>query len=361
MTSFSSWTPGALLTLLALTGLANLALGAEASRGEHRLLAARDLVMLVVENPFGGLEVIGEDRDEIELEVQYRVRTRSADRARAIVEALRIDLVEVDGRLRLIPMHGDDFLGDSRESHLRGAVLRMDILARVPSHLALNAGVTDEFLKVSGLDAEVLLRATSGSVELQDLDTDATLTLTSGDASGRNLAGDLTVTATSGDLEFERVGGDAELVSWTGTIAAENVAGSLMVESESGDINLSEIHGDLRVLNASGGISIRDPGGDVRVNSAGGSVSLFSLLPFADEDPPRIRITSSSGTVAIGVHPKAGYHIDLSTDMGAMRVKLPLVVEDISRRHLAGRLGDGKGELQVVTATGDIRITLTDE
>jgi len=336
--------------LLALTGLANLALGAEASRGEHRLLAARDLVMLVVENPFGGLEVIGEDRDEIELEVQYRVRTRSADRARAIVDPQR-----------LIPMHGDDFLGDSRESHLRGAVLRMDILARVPSHLALNAGVTDEFLKVSGLDAEVLLRATSGSVELQDLDTDATLTLTSGDASGRNLAGDLTVTATSGDLEFERVGGDAELVSWTGTIAAENVAGSLMVESESGDINLSEIHGDLRVLNASGGISIRDPGGDVRVNSAGGSVSLFSLLPFADEDPPRIRITSSSGTVAIGVHPKAGYHIDLSTDMGAMRVKLPLVVEDISRRHLAGRLGDGKGELQVVTATGDIRITLTDE
>lgn len=357
--SFSRPIAASLLALLPMATLASLALGSEASRGEHRILAARDLVMLVVENPFGGLEVIGEEREEIELEVQYRVRTRSADRARKIVEALRIELHEEDGRLRLLPMHDGEFLGKVG-GKLRDVVLRMDVLARIPSALALNAGVTDEFLKVSGLEADVLLRATSGSVELRELGGDVTLTLTSGDVRGIDLAGDLLVTATSGDLDFERVGGHAELVSWTGTIDAEDFGKSLVVESESGGIDLAEIRGDLRVMNASGGISIRDPGGDVRVNSAGGTVRLFSLPPVV-ADSRLVRITSSSGTVTLGILAGAGYHLDLSTDMGAMRVKLPLEVESISRHHLVGRLGDGKGELQVVTATGDIRISLTDE
>ena len=360
MKSYSEWVRCGAGALLPLLVVGSPAWGAEASRGEHRLLVSHDLVMLAVENPFGRLEVIGEDREDLALEVQYRVHARSGESARSLVAALSVELSDRDGWLRLQPAHDGRPLNGGSDKALRGAKLRLDLLLRAPAGLGLHAGVTGESLVVSGLTGDARLSATSGDIELSELGGAVDLTLTSGNVRGRDLGGPVKAIATSGNLEFNRVETDAELHSSTGWIRSHDIAGDLHIESLTGDIRVDGVDGDLRVISTSGDLDIRGTMGDVRVNSAGGTVSLFTLGPVPEGRERRVRITSSSGDVILGLRPDAGYHLDLATDMGAIRVRLPLVVEDITRRHLAGRMGDGRGQLQVVTATGDIRISLAE-
>ncbi len=361
MTNFSKMRSSICLACLGLLLVVGISTAAEANRGEHRRLATRELVLLSVENSYGSLELLGEDRDEIVVEAQYRVRCRSAERARKIAEGLSLEAREEDGRLRLMLLLLGERIGKQGGESVDGVDIRMELLLRLPKGLALEAGVTDNQLIVKGVQGDARLRATSGEVELFDLGGRVDLTLTSGPLRCRDLAGSLTVLATSGDLDVRGVAGDTELVSWTGRIRAENINGELNVESDSGNLILKEIDGALRVISASGDIDINHPGADVRVNSAGGDISLLGLGPALGEEERRLRLISSSGEVVLGILPGAGYRLDLSTDMGAMRVKLPLKVESVSRSRLLGILGDGKGELQIVTATGDIRIFLTTE
>lgn len=334
---------------------------AEASRGEERQLSARELVALVVSNPLGSLEVIGEERDNVALEAQYRVGARSGDRARELVEALGVDISERDGRLWLRPSR-DGMVVDGLHTRLdRGDRLRMDLLLRIPHRLALEAGVTGEPLVVSGLRARVRLSSTSGEMRLTDLDGDVTANLTSGDLHAERLGGEARLTTSGGDIAVTRIGGDALLSALSGNIHAEGVAGALEVESLSGDIEVDGVGGDLRVISTNGDVGIHDVGGDLRVNNAGGRVLVHALAGRAGDTAPRARLTSSSGEVIISIHRGYGWRLDLATDSGGMRVKLPLAVEEISRRQLVGRYLDGAGSLQVVTATGDIRITLASE
>ncbi len=358
--NFSSAGGRVCLACLGLILMAGAASGADADRDEIRRLAARELVLLSVENPHGSLELIGEEREEIVLEAHYHVQCRDGKRAQKVVEDLSMEVREEDGRLRLMLLMAGEGLGRQRHESLDGVTLGMDLKLRLPAHLALEAGVTDHQLTVSGLQGNVHLRATSGKVDLKGLGGRVELTLTSGPLRCRGIAGPLIVLATSGDLDVRGVKGDTDLVSWTGQIRAEEIDGVLNVESDSGDLVLKNIDGALRVISASGDIDIQDPRGDVRVNSAGGDISVLGLGP-ARENDGHLRLISSSGEVVLGIMPGAGYHLDLSTDTGAIRVKLPLKVEGVSRRRLQGILGDGKGELQIVTATGDIRIFHTDE
>ncbi len=358
--NFSSIGGRVCLACLGLILAAGVSAGAEANRDEVRRLAARELVLLSVENPHGSLELIGEDREEIIVEAHYRVQCRNGKRAKEIAEDLSIEVREEDGRLTLMLLIDGERLDRQGHETLDDVTLGMDLMLRLPAQLALEAGVTDHELIVSGLQGDTRLRATSGKVELKELGGRVELTLTSGPLRCRNIAGPLIVLATSGDLDVRGVKGGTDLVSWTGQIRAEKINGKLNVESDSGNLILKEIDGALHVISASGDIDIQDPRGDVRVNSAGGDISVLGLGPARDGDG-HLRLISSSGEVVLGILPGAGYHLDLSTDMGAMRVKLPLKVEGVSRRRLQGILGNGKGELQIVTATGDIRIFLTDE
>ena len=358
MTSYSK-RRGSLRLAVATAALllaAQAAGAAEASRSEQRTLAARQLAMLIVENPVGGLELRGGEARELGLEAQFRVEGSSTAAVKRVIEALRIETFEQDGRLRVRPVHGDRVLDSPRPSWLDGARVRVDLRLRVPAGLPVAASVTRDKLTVVGLDEDVVLAATSGEVAVRELKGDLELGVTSARVRVEQVAGDVNVTATSGDLDLRRVGGDATLNTITGKVRVEDVDGDLEVESGGGTLTLLGVRGRQDVISASGDVAIRDPGGDIKVNCANGDLSVFGL-GSADEGND-VFLASSSGDVEILLLPEASFHLDLATDLGTMQLRLPLAVEDVSRRHVAGTLADGKGRLQIVTATGDIRITL---
>jgi hypothetical protein len=334
---------------------------AEAKRSEERRLPARQLAQLLVENPAGSIELQGEDREDLALAVQYRVWGGDADAVREIIGALRIEIFEQDGRLQLRPVHGDRRIDGPRPSFLDGARLSIDLRLGVPAGLPIAASVTRDRLIAVGLKEDLVVAATSGEIEVRQLGGSLEAGLTSGTLRISDVEGDVSLTATSGDLDLRRVGGDAVLHSVTGALRAERVAGDLTLESTGGEVVVVDVQGRLELSSGSGDVAIRRPGGDLKVNCASGDLSVLDLGPLAGDRSREVFLASSSGNVEVLLLPGVGFQLDVATDLGAMQLRIPLQVEDLTRRHVSGRLGDGRGRLRVVTATGDIRITLANE
>lgn len=333
-------------------------LAAEATRSEDRRLPARQLARLIVENPAGSLELKGEAREDLELQVKYRVWGASAEAVRSIVAALRIEVAESDGRLRLRPMHAEESIDGPRPSFLDGARLAIDMQLRLPAGLPVAASVTRDRLLATDLRGDLVLAATSGDVEARQLEGNLEAGVTSGTLRISDVKGDVRVTTTSGELDLRRIGGDATLHSVSGNMRIEQVTGAVELETTGGDLTVSAVKGSLELSSGSGDVAIRRPGGDIKVNCASGDLSVLDLGGLVAGRPREVFLASSSGDVEVLLLPGAGYLLDLATDLGAMQLRLPLQVEDLTRRHVSGRLGDGQGRLRVVTATGDIRITL---
>jgi len=331
---------------------------AEAKRSEQRRVPARQLAQLTVENPAGNIELQGEAREDLELTVQYRVWGGSADAVRAAIGKLRIDVLEQDGRLRLRPMHAERGIDGPRPSFLDGARLSIDMHLRLPAKLRTAATVTRDRLVALDLQGDLVLAATSGDVEVRKLGGSLEAGVTSGILRISDVKGDVALTTTSGDLDLRRVQGRAVLQSVTGSMRVEQVMGDLEIESTSGELLVTAVGGNLELISGSGDVAIRKPGGDLRVNCASGDLSVLDLGAPAGGRPRDVFLASSSGDVEVLLLPGTGFQLDVATDLGAMQLRLPLQVEDVTRRHVSGRFGDGKGHLRVVTATGDIRITL---
>jgi len=348
----------ALGLLFAVAGVAG---ASEARRSEERLLSARQLAQVIVENPAGSIELIGEARDDLALAVDYRVSGRGAETVRGIAAALRLEASEQDGRLRLRPVHAERDIDGPRPASLAGAELSIAIRLRLPARLPVAASVTRDKLVASGLAGDLVVAATSGDIELRRLAGRLEAGLTSGFLRASDVARDVAVTTTSGSIDLRRIGGDAELRSISGEIRVEALAGDLTVETSTGDLMLIAPRGRVEVLSASGAVAIREPGGDLKVNCASGALSVVDLGPRPDGAPRDVFLANSSGDVELLLLPGADYAFEAVTDLGAMQLRIPLQVEALGRRRVAGLLGAGQGQLKVVTATGDIRIALASE
>lgn len=362
MTSYSSASSRGLCFLVGfLLAVPSGAGAAEASRSEERLLPAQQLAQLIVENPAGSLELIGEARDDLALAVDYRVSGRDRERLRAVIAGLRIEAFEQDGRLRLRPMHAQDDLDGPRPAVLEGAEVSVAIRLRVPARLPVAASVTGDKLVASGLAADLVLAATSGDIDLRRLAGGLDAGLTSGDLRASDIEGDVRITTTSGNLDLRRLGASADLHSISGDMRVEAVAGDLTVETSTGNLTLIAPRGRVEVLSANGEVALRAPRGNLKVNCANGDLSVVDLGPGADGLPKEVFLANSSGDIEVLLLPGADFALEAATDLGAMQLRIPLHVETLSRRRVAGRLGTGSGQLKIVTATGDIRITLAPE
>jgi len=362
VTSFSSAPRrGPCCLAVLLLAVASVAEAVEASRSEERVLPARQLAQVIVENPAGSLELIGEARDDLVLAVDYRVSGRDRERLREIIAGLRIEVFEQDGRLRLRPMHAQDDFDGSQPAALQGVEVSVAIRLRLPARLPVAASVTRHKLIASGLDGDLVLAATSGDVELRHLAGRLEAGITSGDLRASDIEGDVRITTTSGELDLRRLGASAELSSISGDMRIEAVAGDLAIETSTGDLTVIAPRGRVEVLSASGEVALRAPRGDLRVNCANGDLSVVDLGAGADGAPLTVYLANSSGDIEVLLPPGADFALEAVTDLGAMQLRIPLQVETLQRRRVAGRLGTGAGQLKIVTATGDIRIAMAPE
>jgi lia operon protein LiaG len=187
-----------------------------------------------------------------------------------------------------------------------------------------------------------------------------------------NVEGDLMVDVGAAEVDVAGVKGNLVLDTGSGRVAVRDVTGNLNVDTGSGGITLDRVTGDvLRIDSGSGGvqgndITVRDFNADVgsgglrlfRVKSphvsaqtGSGGVTLELL-----SDIERLDVETGSGGATIRVPATLSAEVDAETGSGGFSTDFEITTRRMSRNHIVGRIGDGKGRVRIEAGSGSVRL-----
>lgn len=193
-----------------------------------------------------------------------------------------------------------------------------------------------------------------GRVEASNVTGDLRLDAASADVTARQIQGNLNIDTGSGDVSVETVEGAVSLDTGSGDVTVTGMArGSLGVDTGSGSvlgsrlsctaINVDTGSGDIRLDRVTAPrLSLETGSGTVHVELSG---------PLEE-----VSVSTGSGDVTVRLPEGVGAMVDLDTASGDFTLELPLELARKDEGNIRGKLGDGRGRLQIDTGSGDISL-----
>ncbi len=165
---------------------------------------------LRVRNPNGRVEVEGEDRDDIVVEVAKRARAESEDEATRLLESIQLRREEQPDGLFLeveIPRRWN------RHGHV-------NLELRVPRDLRLACESVNGKVSISGMRADVAARSSNGAVSVEDVTGDVHAATTNNKVICVGICGRLMARSSNGKVEITEHRGDVDASTSNGLIRA---------------------------------------------------------------------------------------------------------------------------------------------
>ena len=281
---------------------------------------------LDLSNISGDVRVTGDDGNEIRIEAVKRVRHRDANEARRLLQQLRVEAVQIGGRIEvrtLYPRRNDQ----SRE---RGLSARVDYVVTVPVAAAV---------AVKTISGNAVVAKVNGEVRAETVSGDVSVTATPNVASARTV---------SGNVMARDVGGanTLSLSTVSGTVTASGLkARSLECGAVSGSIELSGIQVE-RLL----------------AKSVSGDIEFGAVLAKGG----RYEFGAHSGNIRVILASDVGFELDASTFSGSVRSDFPVTLRSQTassrdrrdaNRTIRGAYGDAGAILSIKTFSGTVVIS----
>jgi len=244
---------------------------------------------LRIENANGKTRILGEDRDDIEVNLQKIARAENEAAARALAESTRLVATESDASLDLE-------IAMPRKWNRRG-VVNMEI--HVPRGTRVEISASNGRVCIHGLHASVKAHSSNGAVSV------------------------------------EQIEGDVEVQSSNARVHCVSVHGKLVARTSNGKIEVAQHRGALDAATSNGLIDaqIDELGGPVVLATSNGKIAV-SLPEQVDADVDvRVdngiirsqrslcRCTHSTGGRLTGQLGKGGTSVKLRTSNGSVSVK----------------------------------------
>lgn len=211
-----------------------------------------------------------------------------------------------------------------------------DLRIRVPAgqRVSINLGVGR--IEASNLNGDIDLDTASGDITARSVRGSLSLDTGSGDAEASDIDGDLSIDTGSGDVRVTGMkNGELSIDTGSGSVTASAIdATEVSVDTGSGDVNLDGVSARSISLDTGSGeitVGLRSVAVDLNADTGSGDVTLFVPDGFGAE----VRIETSSG--------------DIDTEV-------PIQLRRKDRDELSGRIGDGRGRVEIETGSGDVRI-----
>jgi len=187
-----------------------------------------------------------------------------------------------------------------------------------------------------------------------------------------NVHGDLVLDVAAAHIRTSGTKGALTVDAGSGSVDVVNATGDLDVDTGSGSLSVSGATGTRVILDSgSGGVELRDITAD-RVSIDVGSGSIHSG-PIATDDlivdtgsgsvrleltrvPRRTTIESGSGGVTLTLPTGANAELDIDTGSGSITSDFPVTMDQIRRRELRGKIGNGGPLIRIETGSGSVRI-----
>lgn len=194
-----------------------------------------------------------------------------------------------------------------------------------------------------------------------------------GDVSAAGVNGDLDINVGSAPVETSSTRGALRVDTGSGRVRVTDAEGDVIVDTGSGGVELSGVRGnEVSVDTGSGAVTGNGiTAANLAVDTGSGHVDLTAVAAPALEvdtgsgavvlqlttDVDRVRIDTGSGAVRLAVPADLGASLHLETGSGGISADVPITITERERDHLIGRIGDGKGTIEIDTGSGAVRIT----
>jgi hypothetical protein len=193
-----------------------------------------------------------------------------------------------------------------------------------------------------------------------------------GTAEATGVIGDLSIDTGSGEVTATDISGALDVDTGSGRVSVQGLRGRLGVDTGSGRVDVADVVGSVvEIDTGSGGVTAAgiqaervgvDTGSgsvelegvtsaEVRVDTGSGSVEIELL-----RDVELLEVDTGSGSVTVRAPSNLGAEIDLDTGGGGIDVDFPVEVQSVRRDMMRGRIGDGRGEIEIDTGSGSIRL-----
>lgn len=193
-----------------------------------------------------------------------------------------------------------------------------------------------------------------------------------GHVTGTGLSGDLLVNVASAGVHIDGMSGALLVDTGSGSVSVSKANGAVRVDAGSGSVDVSDVKGaELRVSTGSGSVHA-DRLAVATLDLGTGSGSIHALGVSAPKlklhtgsggirldltsDVEQASLRTGSGGVRVFVPASLGAQLDIHTGSGGIHAGVPVKVTEVKHSELRGQLGNGAGELKIVTGSGSVRL-----
>ena len=275
----------------------------------------------------GDIRVTGGGGSEIKIEATKRVRHRDPEQAKRLLDALRIDMNNFNGRVEVRTIY------PRRGSFGNNISASVDYVISVP------------------IAASVALKSISGDISVTNV---------KGEVRAETVSGDVNISATpnvsvaktiSGDVTARDIGTQTTLV--LSTISGTVIGTGLKVRA----LEAGSVSGDVRLI----GSEVER----LEAKSVSGNIEFDAPLTKGG----RYEFTSHSGNVRVVLSGNTGFELDADTFSGSVRSDVPVTLRAVGRtdpapgtrrgsnRAIRGSFGDASAFLSVRSHSGSVVIS----
>lgn len=201
---------------------------------------------------------------------------------------------------------------------------------------------------------DVAVHLAVGHVDSRGVSSDLTFDIGSGRVAAQGTTGRLVIDTGSGNVEVSDSEGDVEVDTGSGSVDLADVRGDrVLVDTGSGSVTARAVTADRVVIDTgSGSIRVSELAArEVELDTGSGTVEAAMTRPVE-----RLLVDTGSGGVTLELPEGIDAAVELDTGSGRIDVDLPLEVRTMRRDHVSGRIGSGRGLIEVDTGSGSIRL-----
>ncbi len=187
-----------------------------------------------------------------------------------------------------------------------------------------------------------------------------------------NVEGTLHVDVGSAEVDVAGVRGILTLDTGSGRVSVRDVTGDVSVDAGSGGVTLDRIKGDVLTLDSgSGGVQATDiEVREMRADVGSGGLRMYRIkaptaivetgsggaqLEFLS-DLERLSVEAGSGGITVRAPATLNAEVDVETGSGGFQTDFEITTRRMSRNHVEGRIGAGKGRIDIEAGSGTVRL-----
>ncbi len=286
------------------------------------------------------LEIIGEDREDVEADLHVASNGFDTDEARRLAGATVLKGDEAGGRLNFsltYPKEGRQ---------------RANVTLRVPSRMRVSVARYSGTLSIHET-ADVELVDSRGEAKIRGVTGRVTASHRGGDFDVADVTA-LKLTARGTDVRVARISGEVTIQAQAGEIRATELEGAVTIDSTNTEVTLERLEtmrAPIHVTASGGSVDLRGVSSETRVDAKNAEVTVSIAEPVS------VAIFAEGGEEMEVTVPPGGFQLDaVATSGGSISTpdNLVEVISDHDEQRASGAVNGGGPTLTLRAAHGEL-------